>query len=411
MAAPPANPTPSGSAPDIDMADGNGESSSSSSSSHENGQEPRSLSDVFFQRAAVENNDVAFEMYEMLKELEAKMAADKRDVARQMTEMAERLRGRHGKDGPSVDLQRGSDGEPWVRADERKKLRDENAALREELEALREECKTNSAAIAKLERFSGKEETIVRAIRRRQLENESNTKAVDGLEGEVKAAKEALAELDEFSRNGMRRHDSENVAIRKEGREVKDAVKELREQSKANREGLDRVSRTFRREINELKREVGTMRNKSDEGVVNDCFDAESTIRVAPPARRQSTSTRTPTKPADNIEVSDAAFLDRVSYNAAASMTNDARTNAFINYLMQEFEVKGGARVSHNHHAKARFRDYAMLHESSLVAGDKHIIGRTERNFWAGCDLTWALNGDTLDKYTQRREAYGLGYH
>ncbi|KAL1631368.1 hypothetical protein SLS54_000127 [Diplodia seriata] len=413
-------------------------------------QQPLPLSEIWIRNSMVGDGEVASEVWEILKELDARMATDKREMAQELTAL-KRSVDRVEHDHEASTLQRNNNptqieelwGEDGPKMSEIREVKEENATLKEEVEKLREESMANRATLEKL-----LQEDLVRKSEKRTRENEHIGNAVDELKKDTDATKKAFKKLEEETRTVLGRHDNENRAVRKESGDTKKAVEEFIKRSKSSTEEAN-PGKTLREENKELRREIDELKQKfevlgkrveeltntrsatkpapglwqqtssiedeegsSDEG-------ADHTIRVAQVRHttvrpRSSLSTRTtPMTPVSHSTGGDssAAFLTRVSYNPAASMTDNARTNAFIDFIIQQYEFKNGVNVSHDSRAKMEIRRYAMLNEPKLVHGDKQEVRRIEVNFLGGRDLHWTMSGDTLDKYTQRRETYPNGYH
>ncbi|KAL1651148.1 hypothetical protein SLS58_000485 [Diplodia intermedia] len=421
-------------------------------------QQPLPLSKIWIRNSMVSDGEVASEVWEILKELDARMATDKKEMAQELTAL-KRSVDRVGHDHEALTKQQDNDstqtedlwGEDGPMMSEIRKVKEENAALKEEVKRLRKESKANRAEI---EKEKLKQEDLVLENKKRARENVDIGNAVEDLKKDTDATKKAFKKLEEESNTTLNRHDKENVAVRKESGDTKKAVNELAKQIKissteeANRgKTLREENRELRREINELKQKFevlgkrveeltntrsatkpapaplcvaqGLWQQKTskedEEGSSDD--GTNHTIRVAQvrhtTVRTRSTNPRTPMTAVSHSTggASSAAFLTRVSYNPAASMTDNARTNAFIDFIIQQYEFKNGVNVSHDSRAKMEIRSYAVMNEPRLVRGDKHEVRRIEVNFLGGRDLHWAMSGDTLDKYTQRRETYPNGYH
>ncbi|KAL1637078.1 hypothetical protein SLS56_000734 [Neofusicoccum ribis] len=85
------------------------------------------------------------------------------------------------------------------------------------------------------------------------------------------------------------------------------------------------------------------------------------------------------------------------SFNSASRRSSDCRMNAFLDFIVQQFEAWNGVNLIHDTEAKQRFRSYALKTEPSLLPGDQKLIRGVELAFWKGMELRWVLSGAELD--------------
>ncbi|KAB2573941.1 hypothetical protein BFW01_g4274 [Lasiodiplodia theobromae] len=322
-------------------------------------QQSPSVSATWFERAVCADNDVVLEMYDALKGLETAMAATERKRTQELNEMKEHVR-RLERENEVMNLERESDSV-----------------------ALEELTKKNEESTMKIEELRREKEA--RKVELKELERES------------KANKTALEKASRASAEEISRLRKANETLREENDERK---REFGMLKKRTEEELKKMNST-------LTRLLASTRIADEDGV---SLDSEYSMRKSHKATQPETSNEErAVHPPPSTEDSSAEFMARIRCNSAASMTIDARTNAFIDFLLQEFEYRSGSSVSHSSEAKQKFRNYAMRTEPSLLKGSKQTVRRVELAFWDGRDLRWSLSGMALDRYTQRRENFWKG--